>query len=126
MHSTIQDFNIRERRVSQKKQENVYYEMTGRMSAVGQLGKYKYNESHGIGEYTRRTTYIAEDIEPKKNVEKHKTIEDLKLLELRAINKPHGKLRPVLHKGLYKHNPWDFQMPQDVAKLRDGIRQQER
>ena len=88
MYSTIQDSNIRERRVSHKKQENVYYEMTGRMSAVGELGRHKYNTSTGIEEYTRRTTYIAEDIMPKTDVAKNKTIANLKLIELRAINKP--------------------------------------
>lgn len=96
------------------------------MSAVGELGRHKYNTSTGIEEYTRRTTYIAEDIMPKTDVAKNKTIANLKLIELRAINKPQGKLRPVLHKGLYKHNPWDFQMPQDMVKKRAEVRKHER
>ena len=44
-------------------------------------------------------------------------------MELCAINKPKGQLRPILNKGMHKHHPWDFKMPRDyAAELREKKR----
>jgi len=78
--------------------------MTGRMSAAGRLGAHKY-EDPGKQDFTSRTYYIAEDIKAKLDKTKSRTIENLNTLELKAINRAGGKLRPVLQKGFYKYKP---------------------
>ena len=72
------------------------------MSAAGRLGVHKYRETK-TSDWTNRTYHIAEDIRPKKDIAKCRTIAQLKMMELRAINNPKCKLRPILHKGMYKH-----------------------
>ena len=72
--------------MSTLKQENVYLEMAGRMSACGKLGKHKYADA-STQDWTSRTMYICEDIEPKANIERKETIAKVKLLEQKAINK---------------------------------------
>ena len=48
------------------------------------------------------------------------------MLELRAMNKQRGRLRPVLHKGLHKHQPWDFKMPRDLVAEREKAKEHDR
>lgn len=63
--------------------------------------------------------YINEDIRPKLNVALIETTKKVNLLEQRAINKLNGKMRPILHKGFYKHHPWEFKMPRDKVAERE-------
>ena len=91
--------------------------MAGKMSACGKLGLTKYGEK-GVKDWTHRTYHICEDIMPKKHTDMKECKKKLEHLETCAINKEHGKMRHVLHKGLYKHHPWDFQMPKDTKKER--------
>ena len=108
--------NSRERRKRLEGQDaNVFWEMTGRMSAAGTLGKHKYEEPTKQ-DWTYRTYYVADDIMPPQQVEKLKCKKEVDLLELKAMNDIKGKLRPTLHKALHKHNPWDFKMPRDLKK----------
>ena len=117
--------NLRERLCSLPKQENVFWHMTGRMSAAGKLGIHKY-ESPRAQSFGSRAYFIASDIKNKRDVEREQTKKKLETLELQAINRPKGRLRPVLNKGLYKFQPWDFKIPQDVKARRAAVRQKER
>lgn len=63
---------------------------------------------------------------PQTHKEKRQITANLKLLELQAINKPKGKLRQVLNKGLYKFKPEDFEKLRDIRQERRVIKQVER
>ena len=122
----IADENVRERyRLSQAKAENVFWEMTGCMSAAGKLGVHKYR-NQTTDDWTARTFHICDDIMPFQHKERKRTSAKVKHLELKAINNPRGKLRPVLHKGLYKHNPHDFEKLRDIKKEIREAKQNER
>ena len=81
--------------------------MTNKMSAAGQLGSHKY-ENPEKQDFTERTYYISEDIKNRNDKIRDKTIGTIENLQLKAINRPNGKLRPVLHKGFSKYKPSDF------------------
>ena len=85
------------------------------MSAAGRLGTHKY-ENPELQDFTKRTFYIAEDIKAKNYKVRDKTIERLDDLQLKAINRPAGKLRPVLHQGYHKYKHGDFKMPRDFKQ----------
>ena len=88
------------------------------MSAFGKLGKHKY-AGHETQDWTSRTMHINEDIElPRRKLMKEHS-KQVYLLEQRAINRLNGKMRHVLHKGYYKHNPWEFKMPRDLVAERE-------
>ena len=69
----IENQNMQERRISIPKQQNVFWQMTGRMSAAGKLGRHKYEdpEKQNLGS---RTHYIADDIKLKRDVDRIATI----------------------------------------------------
>ena len=77
------------------------------MSAAGRLGTHRY-PGHEKQDWTKRTYHLSEDIQPPSQVAQKRTISNLDKLELCAINKPNTKLRPVLHKGLFKYQLHDF------------------
>ena len=54
---------IEKRNIEQTKDDNVFREISGRMSALGQLGTHKYR-NHSTKDWTSRTMHICEDIEP--------------------------------------------------------------
>ena len=117
--TSIQADNIieRRRRSIPNIKENVYYTMTNKMSAAGRLGTHKY-ENPELQDFTERTFFIAEDIKAKNYKVRDKTIERLDDLQLKAINRPGGKLRPVLHQGYHKYKRGDFKMPRDFKQER--------
>ena len=83
------------------------------MSAAGRLGIHRY-PGHERQDWTRRTYHVSADIQPIKEVNQRKTIANLEFLQLKAVNNPKTKLRHVLHMGLYKYQPDDFEMPVDI------------
>lgn len=117
--------NLIEKRNVEPKDENVLREISGRMSAFGKLGKHKY-AGHETQDWTSRTMHINEDIElPRRKLMKEHS-KQVYLLEQRAINKLNGKMRHVLHKGYYKHNPWEFKMPRDLVAEREQAKEIDR
>ena len=99
--------------------------MIGRMSAAGKLGTHRY-PGHERQDWTRRTYHVSADIQPEKQVSQKRTIANLELLKLKAINQPKTKLRPVLHIGLYKYQPADFDMPIDIKQVKADRKKAER
>ena len=95
------------------------------MSALGQLGPHKY-EGHAKQDFTSRLSNIADDIRLPKDTALDQTKAKVKLLELKAINRPNGKLRQVLHKGFSKRMPWDFKTLVDKKKQKEVKIEQER
>lgn len=113
----IEDENSIERRrsIANNNQENVFYSMTGRMSAGARLGPHKY-ENPDQQDFTKRAYHIADDIRAQRDKDRIKIKTELSTLENKAVNKPAGKLRPVLHKSYFKYRVKDFRMPRDLRK----------
>ena len=84
------------------------------MSALGQLSRNKY--AHNTHDFVSRGQYIAEDIQPLHIKERLATRHTVKLQELTAINDPKCKYREMFHRGMHKHNPWDFKKLKDTKK----------
>lgn len=78
--------SVEKRRRSISRNENIFYEMTGKMSAAGRLGTHKY-ENPELQDFTHRTYHVAEDIRDPRRKIISKTGEKLNRLELAAINK---------------------------------------
>ena len=82
--------------------------------AYGKVGKHKYDE-HEPDDWTKnaRVQYIHENLKPQHEIDLRQAEENVKLLELKAVNRRGGKLRHVLHKAYHKFKPKDFTPPKE-------------